>query len=156
MDLLYKELANLSSNSIQWSMIKENLENVTRGERRLLGRASGDFFYIPREFFPETLPMLQLLGKYHIFLEIGVVTALRPASANFHVVDLKAHDWGQGTVRGKPFEHVYSTSFEMLHPFKMGKVKTYFNGSDSNEFASSCVFCNLVKISLYFNFLRNC
>ena len=153
MDRFYRELNKLSSQSLYWRTIKSRLENITKGERRLLGRGFGDFFFIPRKLFPETLPMLHLLGKNHIFLETGVETALRPYSNDFHHVNLRGHDYGQGTIRDYPFEQVYSTSYEIVHPFKMGRVTTYFNRKNVKEASNSCVFCHLVKISLYFDTL---
>ena len=128
MAYFFDELDFLSSNSTYWNKVKNRLEKVTGGRRRFLGRGSGDFFYIPHSLFNDTLPMLQLLGKHRIYLEIAALNALRPASTTFHRVDLQAHDFGMGHIRCHPFEKVYSTSLEYIHPFKLGNVKTYFLG----------------------------
>ena len=149
MNSFFKELSSLSLSDSFWNLTKQRLKNVTGGENRFLAMGSGDFFYLPRHFFPETLPVLQLLGKHQIFLEIGVISALRPVSNDFQIVNGDAHDCGNGKIRGRPIEQAYSTEFEIFHPFKMGHLPSYmiYKHQNSTEIASNCVFCNLVDIS---------
>ena len=155
MELFHDELAQLSVNSSFWKEIKKRLENVTGGERRLLGISNGDFFYIPYHLFHKALPILELLGKYKIFLEIAVASALRPISDEFEIVDTKGHDWGQGTIRAKAFKNAYSTNYEIVHPFKMGIMKEYIlekrkhSSTLPTNSGNACVYCNLVHFSQF-------
>ena len=144
MDYFFQELDILSLRDEQWAAAKLRLANATGGERRLFGLASGDLFHLPRRFFNQALPMLELLGKYHIFLEIGVVSALRPLSDSFQLIDNTGHD-AAGGIRNHKIEDVYSTSLEMLHPFKIGNIRDSFHNSD--ETGRSCVYCNLIRIT---------
>ena len=150
MKAFFDQLSDLASNDSYWNRVEKRLKDASGGERRFLALGSGDFLYIPQRFFPETMPVLELLGKHKIFLEIAVISALLPVSNDFQLVNNEAHDCSLGKIRKKPIEEAYSTKFEIVHPFKMGNLNNYLVNSidaTNSQIASSCVFCNLVDIS---------
>ena len=65
---------------------------------------------------------------------------------DIQLIDERGKDWGQGTIRKKPFIDAYNVHYEIVHPFKLSQVTAYFNASndDKDAVSTSCVYCNLV------------